>query len=432
MIAKLIAWGARPRRGARPPAARARRDHGRRRRRDHQPGRSCSSCSTAPELREGEFDTGWLDRLQLRGETRPGRHADVALLAGRDRARTTPRRRRAGALLRAARAAAGRRRTAASAHDRAPPRRQRYRARRRAGRPDDLPASHVGRHRGRGPGRAARRASSAGSTVGGRVHRGSSRVRARTSSSRSTAFPHRFVARRRGLRAQPAPAVVVSIPVAPGDEVAAGDVDRGAREHEDGDLGRRAVHAAASAECSSAPTSRSTPRRRSCSSSRSTDRTRPRRRRAPRLRRLASAAPRRGPGRCRDEPPAARAARARLRHRPDEVARLVDDLQRRVRGSAACDPGCIAGEHRAARHLRRLSARSPGRARRRGPAEALLRSPQEYLHAYLRSLDAEAEGCPTLSSSARAGARPLRRVEPRAHAGARGSLLPPVPLAAAR
>ena len=33
-----------------------------------------------PELREGALDTGWLDRLQLRGETAPVRHANVAVL----------------------------------------------------------------------------------------------------------------------------------------------------------------------------------------------------------------------------------------------------------------------------------------------------------------------------------------------------------------
>jgi acetyl/propionyl-CoA carboxylase alpha subunit/acetyl-CoA carboxylase carboxyltransferase component len=33
-----------------------------------------------PELRKGEVDTGWLDRLQGRGEVQPTRHADVALM----------------------------------------------------------------------------------------------------------------------------------------------------------------------------------------------------------------------------------------------------------------------------------------------------------------------------------------------------------------
>jgi acetyl/propionyl-CoA carboxylase alpha subunit/acetyl-CoA carboxylase carboxyltransferase component len=34
-----------------------------------------------PELRAGEIDTGWLDRRQLRGETIPVRHAEMALIA---------------------------------------------------------------------------------------------------------------------------------------------------------------------------------------------------------------------------------------------------------------------------------------------------------------------------------------------------------------
>src|SRR5918994_5498015 len=33
-----------------------------------------------PELRAGDVDTGWLDRLQVAGEVESARHADVALM----------------------------------------------------------------------------------------------------------------------------------------------------------------------------------------------------------------------------------------------------------------------------------------------------------------------------------------------------------------
>ena len=33
-----------------------------------------------PELRAGEVDTGWLDRLQAQGDVEPVRHADAALV----------------------------------------------------------------------------------------------------------------------------------------------------------------------------------------------------------------------------------------------------------------------------------------------------------------------------------------------------------------
>ena len=62
-----------------------------------------------------------------------------------------------------------------------------------------------------------------------------------------------------------------------------------------------------------------------------------------------------------------------------------------------------------------------------------LGSPQEHLHAFLRSLDAESEGLPdryVVHLSARA--RALRRRGARAHRRARGRRLPAVPLPAAR
>ena len=78
--------------------------------------------------------------------------------------------------------------------------------------------------------------------------------------------------------------------------------------------------------------------------------------------------------------------------------------------------------------------RSPGRATDDEEADGeLVRSPQEHLHAFLRSLDAQAEGLPdALRRAAAPGAAPLRDREPRPHAGAGGGVLPPVPGPAAR
>ena len=78
---------------------------------------------------------------------------------------------------------------------------------------------------------------------------------------------------------------------------------------------------------------------------------------------------------------------------------------------------------------RRARAQPPARRGRREQDE--LGSPQEHLHAFLRSLDAAAEGLPDRFVAApRARARPLRHRGPGAHRGARGRRLPAVPLPA--
>ena len=53
-----------------------------------------------PELRAGEVDTGWLDRLQLSGETISARHAEVALVAAAVELADAQTRRRSRDLLR--------------------------------------------------------------------------------------------------------------------------------------------------------------------------------------------------------------------------------------------------------------------------------------------------------------------------------------------
>ena len=99
---------------------------------------------------------------------------------------------------------------------------------------------------------------------------------------------------------------------------------------------------------------------------------------------------------------------------------------------ATCDADVelIAGEHRLLDVF--TDVRALSRARH-DPERELLHSPQEYLHAFLRSLDAKAERLPErFVSLLAARARALRRREPRPHARARGGVLPAVRLPGAR
>ena len=79
---------------------------------------------------------------------------------------------------------------------------------------------------------------------------------------------------------------------------------------------------------------------------------------------------------------------------PGEVAGIVDDLHGACSDPLACDPALVPGEHRLLGIYADLGALTQPRRDASDPAEALLRSPQEHLHAYLRSLDPEAEGLP--------------------------------------
>jgi acetyl/propionyl-CoA carboxylase alpha subunit/acetyl-CoA carboxylase carboxyltransferase component len=77
----------------------------------------------------------------------------------------------------------------------------------------------------------------------------------------------------------------------------------------------------------------------------------------------------------------------------DDVRAIIEDLHGAC-ADIACSPLLIPGEHRLLdlfADLRALSRPQHGVA---DPDGDLLRSPQEYLHAFLRSLDAEAEGLP--------------------------------------
>src|SRR5215207_7938488 len=175
-----------------------------------------------PELRAGEVDTGWLDRLQAQGDVEPLRHADAALLQA------------AIALC-----------DAATTADRG-----RFYALARRGRPHA--EADVGHqldllHRGAsyrmtvcqtGPGHY--RVEVDGARIdaeveqvsaherrlrfGGRSHRTMTALQDRDLLVEVDGVPHRISRDEGGLVRSQAPGVVVAVPVAPGDEVRAGDV----------------------------------------------------------------------------------------------------------------------------------------------------------------------------------------------------------------
>ncbi len=105
-----------PRRGARPPAARARRHDGRDRRRRRRTRASCSTCSTAPSSAAGDVDTDLARPAAPARRDRPGTPRRHRPAAGGDRARRGRDGGRARALLSRSPAAAGRRRRAATVH----------------------------------------------------------------------------------------------------------------------------------------------------------------------------------------------------------------------------------------------------------------------------------------------------------------------------
>ncbi len=77
-----------------------------------------------------------------------------------------------------------------------------------------------------------------------------------------------------------------------------------------------------------------------------------------------------------------------------QVARTVADLHGQCADLLACDPALIPGEHRLLGMFADLRALSrPDRADPE-PESELAQSPKEHLHAWLRSLDAEAEALP--------------------------------------
>ena len=111
-----------------------------------------------------------------------------------------------------------------------------------------------------------------------------------------------------------------------------------------------------------------------------------------------------------------------------EVRRIIADMHGEC-ADMSCDPMLIPGEHRLLALFADLAALTRPHHEADEPESELLRSPREHLFAWLRSLDADAEGLPAAFTDQ------LRRAlahygveEPRPHARARGGLLSAVPL----
>ncbi len=77
-----------------------------------------------------------------------------------------------------------------------------------------------------------------------------------------------------------------------------------------------------------------------------------------------------------------------------EVQRTIADLHGQCADLLACDPALIPGEHRLLGMFADLRAVARPHRADPEPESEFLHSPQEHLHAWLRSLDAEAEGLP--------------------------------------
>ena len=331
-----------------------------------------------PELRRGEVDTGWLDRLQGADEVQPVRHADTALIQAAIALCDAATADRARALLRDGPARAPARRGRHLPHRRPAAPRRELSLRRLPGRPGALP-------------RRGRR----------RPHRGRRRVGLRARAPpllRRALVPHhdRAPGQRPAGRGQRRPAPRLARRGRPGAQPRAGRGRRDPRlrgrrgagrrrrrgdgEHEDGDLARRAgrrprargARVRQRAGPGRPPARADRPARR---------RARGRRGRARDLRRrrpASRAAGRAGSSACAGSRSATTSPPAEAKRVVGEVLAAPPDLERR----AACSrstPTCA-----------RLNR--PHAERERG-GEALS-SPQEHLHAFLRSLDAKAEGLP--------------------------------------
>jgi acetyl/propionyl-CoA carboxylase alpha subunit/acetyl-CoA carboxylase carboxyltransferase component len=342
------------------------------------------------EVRDGEVDTGWLDRLQLRGGTAPARHAEIALLA-----------------------AAVELADAQTAVDRAT-----FYAFARRGRPETQAAAAREvelRHRGLryrvrisevGPSRYRVTLDGNSVEVGAerlgsherRLRLGGHGFRVVASSQGEDLLievdgaPHRVSRDDGGLVRNPAPAVVVSIPVAAGDEVAAGDVV--------------AVVEIMKMESSLTAPVAGRVREVLVGPNVQVGAQEP----LVRIEPLESAGAGGEGERVRlsvgDHVSADRAefCRENLRRlewlvlgydaEPGEVERIVADLHGACADPISCDPSLVPGEHRLLRVYADLQTLSRPESDEADPNVELLRSPREHLHAFLRSLDVEAEGLP--------------------------------------
>ena len=83
-----------------------------------------------------------------------------------------------------------------------------------------------------------------------------------------------------------------------------------------------------------------------------------------------------------------------------EVERMVADLHGQCADLLACDPALIPGEDRLLGMFADLRALSRPHRVEQEPGSELVPSPQEHLHAWLRSLDTQAEGLPARFTAA--------------------------------
>jgi acetyl/propionyl-CoA carboxylase alpha subunit/acetyl-CoA carboxylase carboxyltransferase component len=342
-----------------------------------------------PELRSGEVDTTWLDRLYVSGEAMPTRHGDIALvqaaieLADRD-----------------------------LATDRA-----RFYAFARRGRPQvsaELLRTYELRHRGHSYRLAVaqiapdqHRVTVDGHEIEARTRRVgrherrlecSDRVYRTLISSQGDdllvevdGVPHRISHDDGGIVHNPSPAVVVSIPVSEGDVVEAGDVV--------------AVVEAMKMESSLTAPFRGRVKRVLASENIHVAAQAPLLALEP-----LDGAPQQPPGqRLSFESiggPAEQAAPVRCRENLQrmewlvlgydigaaEVQRAIADLHGECADLLGCDPALVPGEHRLLGMFADLRALWRPRSYEEESDADMARSPQEHLLAWLRSLDAQAEG----------------------------------------
>lgn len=344
-----------------------------------------------PETRRGWVDTGWLDRLYLTGGTLPVRHGDIALLqaaielanqdAADDRARFYAFARRglpqaAGALSRTYELR-HRGQSYRLAVSQIAPERDRVTVDRQS---VELVVRRLGPHERR-------------LELLGRTHRTLTSSRGDDLLVEVDGVPHRISRDNVGLVRTPGPALVVSITVSPGDIVEAGDVIAVAEAMKmessltapfRGRVKRvfvgENVHVAAQT-----PLVALEPIERPAQTTPGE--------------RLSfvplTPSPDAAPDPCREN--LRRMEWLVLGYDIDaaEVRRTIDDLHGQCSDLLTCDPALIPGEHRLLGMFADLRAVSrPDRADPE-PEPEFLHSPQEHLHAWLRSLDAQAEGLPS-------------------------------------
>ncbi|HEX6695559.1 MAG TPA: carboxyl transferase domain-containing protein [Solirubrobacteraceae bacterium] len=330
-----------------------------------------------PEVRSGDVDTTWLDRLQLSGEIVPVRHADIALLQAAitvaDGA-TAVERARFYAFARRGRPQAGAdlARTVELRH-----RGRSYRLVVSQVAPDrhrvtvdratiEVVVKQLGRHEHR-------------LEVAGRSYRTLTSIQDADVLVEVDGVPHRMARDDGGLVRNLAPAVVMSIPVAVGDEVDEGDV-------------------VAVVETMKMETSLTAPfhgRVREVLVGTNVH--------------VAAQAPLVALEPLDREPPSTAGERIAFASSPpepavrDQLARLewlvlgydVDarEVERTV-GDPDDDPALLAGEHRLLRMFADVRALSRPRHDEADAETQWLRSPQEHLHAWLGSLEPEKAGLP--------------------------------------